>query len=69
MEESTSTAQDNQPKDTVQAQAGAQDGSQADGYYGEDELEMDELDLSFLDEEDDEDAEESGKADKADKAA
>jgi hypothetical protein len=27
---------------------------QADGYYGEDELDADELDLSFLDEEDDE---------------
>lgn len=27
---------------------------QADGYYGEDELESDELDLSFLDEEEDE---------------
>ena len=29
------------------------DDTQADGYYGDDELNNDELDLSFLDEKDD----------------
>lgn len=36
------------------------DDVQADGYYGEDELNNDELDLSFLDEKD-EDATKDGK--------
>lgn len=31
-------------------------GPEADGYYGEDDMDAEELDLSFLDEDDDEDA-------------
>jgi hypothetical protein len=33
----------------------ADDTTQADGYYGDDELNNDEIDLSFLDEKDDKD--------------
>lgn len=33
-----------------------QDNSQADGYYGEDDVNTDELDLSFLDKDEDDEA-------------
>jgi hypothetical protein len=34
-------------------------GLEADGYYGEDEMDAEELDLSFLDEEDDAEADDA----------
>jgi hypothetical protein len=39
--------------DMVEVSETAQDEQQIDGYYGDDDLETDELDLSFLDEDSD----------------
>jgi hypothetical protein len=39
-------------QDELSKEQQAKEDAQADGYYGEDDMEMEDLDLSFLDEDD-----------------